>query len=118
MCVVGPDRVEEIGELGWSAQERPSFDPKAERRSRRATGEAVAEEMADVAEGDSAFPPEVVEAGGAPFAVVGIAVEVFMETVEVVEVILWETWSRAGGRQKIERGARITGGIFGASIII
>ena len=91
MCGVGLDRAEEKGELGRGSRERLSSEPKAARRSKRVTGEAVAEEMADVAEGESAFPPEVVEAGGPPSAVMRMAMEVFMETVDVVEVILWET---------------------------
>ena len=47
MCGGGPDRAEEIRELGWNPRERPSPEPEAARGARGATGQAIAEETTD-----------------------------------------------------------------------
>ena len=95
-----------MGELGRSPRERPDSKPEDARKAVGATGEAVAEEMAGKTGSDPDLTAEVVEAGGAPFAVVEMAGWGFLEgagaaVVEGVEQgILREARSRAGGDGK------------------
>ena len=81
-------------ELGCSPRERPSPGPEAARKATGVTGEAATEDMADETMGDPAFTADVVEVGLPPFIVMSMAIKVFMEAVDVVEVILGGVRSR------------------------